>query len=240
LGRLLKKNIASFFLAIAVFFICLVFSWHFLSKANFFFNSLYDMHKIETHINEFAPQNRQNRNNFEHTSKAERVRIVGEILRTVNANGVGLKTIQYFYTDGTPINLFLTLEEVDHLEDVSVLVQLMNNLAFIFIIIFIIMIFLAWRYKRTAPSLLILVCSIASFVVIITGCIIFIGPLEVFNKLHELVFADKSQWHFYYQDSLMTTLLKAPDTFASMAALMTAIALIFWLLIFCLTKKILK
>ena len=161
-------------------------------------------------------------------------------MRTVNANGVGLKTIQYFNTDGVPINLFLTLEEVDHLEDVSVLVQSMNNLAFIFIIIFIIITLMAWRYKRAPPSLLMLICSMASFVVIITGSIIFTGPLEVFNKLHELVFANKSQWHFYYQDSLMTTLLKAPDTFATMAILMTAIALIFWLLIFCLTKKLLK
>ena len=237
---MLKKYITSFALATAVLFICLVFSWHFLSKVNFFFNRLYDLHKIESHINEFAPQNRQNRNNFEHTSKDERVRIVGEILRTVNANGVGLKTIQYFNTDGVPINLFLTLEEVDHLEDVSVLVQSMNNLAFIFIIILIIITLMAWRYKRAPPSLLMLICSMASFVVIITGSIIFIGPLEVFNKLHELVFANKSQWHFYYQDSLMTTLLKAPDTFASMAVLLTAIALIFWLLIFCLTKKILK
>ena len=198
------------------------------------------MHKIETHINEFAPQNRQNRNNFEQTSKDERVRIVGEILRIVNAKGVGLKAIQYFNTDGAPINLFLTLEEVDHLEDIGVLVQLMNNLAFIFILLLLLIISLAWRYKRAAPSLLMLICSMASFVVTITGCIIFLGPLEVFNKLHELVFADKSQWHFYYQDSLMTTLLKAPDTFASMAVLMTAIALMFWLLIFCLTKKILK
>ena len=80
----------------------------------------------------------------------------------------------------------------------------------------------------------------ASFVIITTGCIIFMGPQIVFNELHRWVFADKSEWHFYYQDSLMTTLLKAPDTFATMAILMTAIALIFWLLIFCLTKKLLK
>jgi hypothetical protein len=236
----LKIIIKSSILAIAVFFICLVLSWHFLSKANFFFDTLYDMHQIESHIAEFAPQNRQNRINFELTSKNERIRIVGKILRTVNSKGVGLETIKYFNTDGVPVNLFLTLAEVEHLKDVSVLVHLMNSIAFILIIIFIIIFSLAWRYKTTTPSLLMLTCSMVGFVIITTGCIIFIGPQIVFNELHEWVFADKSEWHFYYQDSLMTTLLKAPDTFATMAILMTAIALIFWLLIFCLTKKLLK
>jgi len=236
----LKIIIKSSILAIAVFFICLVLSWHFLSKANFFFDTLYDMHQIESHIAEFAPQNRQNRINFELTSKNERIRIVGKILRTVNSKGVGLETIKYFNTDGVPVNLFLTLAEVEHLEDVSVLVHFMNSIAFILIIIFIIIFSLAWRYKTTTPSLLMLTCNMVGFVIIATGCIIFIGPQIVFNELHEWVFADKSEWHFYYQDSLMTTLLKAPDTFATMAILMTAIALIFWLLIFCLTKKLLK
>jgi hypothetical protein len=236
----LKIIIKSSILAIAVFFICLVLSWHFLSKANFFFDTLYDMHQIESHIAEFAPQNRQNRINFELTSKNERIRIVGKILRTVNSKGVGLETIKYFNTDGVPVNLFLTLAEVEHLKDVSVLVHLMNSIAFILMIIFIIIFSLAWRYKTTTPSLLMLTCSMVGFVIITTGCIIFIGPQIVFNELHEWVFADKSEWHFYYQDSLMTTLLKAPDTFATIAILMTAIALIFWLLIFCLTKKLLK
>ena len=198
------------------------------------------MHQIESHIAEFAPQNRQNRINFELTSKNERIRIVGKILRTVNSKGVGLETIKYFNTDGVPVNLFLTLAEVEHLKDVSVLVHLMNSIAFILMIIFIIIFSLAWRYKTTTPSLLMLTCNMVGFVIIATGCIIFIGPQIVFNELHEWVFADKSEWHFYYQDSLMTTLLKAPDTFATIAILMTAIALIFWLLIFCLTKKLLK
>ena len=236
----MKIIVKSSILAIAVFVICLVLSWHFLSKVNFFFDTLYDMHQIESHIAEFAPQNRQNRSNFELTSKNERIRIVGEILRTVNSKGVGLETIKYFNTDGVPVNLFLTLAEVDHLEDVSVLVHFMNSIAFILIIIFIIIFSLAWRYKTTTPSLLMLTCSMASFVIITTGCIILMGPQIVFNELHRWVFGDKSEWHFYYQDSLMTTLLKAPDTFATMAILMTAIALIFWLLIFCLTKKLLK
>ena len=198
------------------------------------------MHQVESHINEFAPQNRQNRINFELTSKDERVRIVGEILLAVNSKGVGLEAIQYFNRNGVAVNLFLTHAEVEHLEDVSVLVQLINSIAFILIVILIFIFFLASKYKKTSPNLLVLVYSMISFIVVTTGIIISIGPLVVFNKLHEWIFAEKSQWQFYYQDSLMTTLLKAPDTFASMAILITATALVFWLFIFYLIIKILK
>ena len=219
---------------------CLVFSWHILSKTNFFFNILYDVHQVESHINEFAPQNRQNRIDFELTSKDERVRIIGEILLAVNAKGVGLEGIQYFNRNGVAVNLFLTQAEVAHLEDVSDLVQLMNSVALILVLILIFIFFLASKYKKTSPNLLMLVCGMISFIVVTTGIIIFIGPLVVFNKLHEWIFAEKSQWQFYYQDSLMTSLLKAPETFASLAILMTATALVFWLCIFCFVKKKLK
>jgi len=153
---------------------------------------------------------------------------------------VGLEAIQYFNRNGVAVNLFLTQAEVGHLEDVSVLVQLMNSIAFTLIVILIFIFFLASKYKKTSPNLPVLVCSMISFIVVMTGIIIFIGPLVVFNKLHEWIFAEKSQWQFYYQDSLMTTLLKAPDTFASMAILMTATAVVFWLSIFYLVNKILR
>ena len=198
------------------------------------------MHQVESHINEFAPQNRQNRIDFELTTKAEQVRIFGAILRAINTKGVGLETIQYFNSDGLAVNFFLTLAEVKHLEDVSVLVQLMNSIALILTIVLIFILFAALKYKKTSPNLLASICCMVSFIVLNTGFIIFIGPLVVFNKLHEWIFIDKSQWQFYYQDSLMTTLFKAPDTFASMAILITVTAVAFWLSIFYLINKILK
>lgn len=47
--------------------------------------------------------------------------------------------------------------------------------------------------------------------------LIWIGPTRVFYTLHEWVFPSDHQWMFSYQESLMTTLMKAPDLFAAIA-----------------------
>jgi len=48
--------------------------------------------------------------------------------------------------------------------------------------------------------------------------ILAIGAKTVFYKLHTWIFPPGHQWFFYYQDSLMTTLMKAPVLFAGIAA----------------------
>jgi uncharacterized membrane protein len=47
--------------------------------------------------------------------------------------------------------------------------------------------------------------------------IILIGPKQVFYHLHEMIFPADHAWFFYYQDSLMATLMKAPDLFGGIA-----------------------
>jgi hypothetical protein len=37
-----------------------------------------------------------------------------------------------------------------------------------------------------------------------------VGPQRVFYALHEWIFAGMAPWHFYFQDSLMTTMLTEP------------------------------
>ncbi|MCA1791191.1 MAG: hypothetical protein LC667_15470, partial [Thioalkalivibrio sp.] len=44
------------------------------------------------------------------------------------------------------------------------------------------------------------------------------GPQEVFDGLHEWIFASGHTWFFYYEDSLMTTVMKAPDIFAAIVS----------------------
>jgi len=41
---------------------------------------------------------------------------------------------------------------------------------------------------------------------------------DIFSALHVAVFPPENQWFFYYQDSLMTTLMKAPDIFFAIGA----------------------
>ena len=52
------------------------------------------------------------------------------------------------------------------------------------------------------------------------------GFTEVFYYLHTVVFPAEHQWFFYYKDSLMASLMKAPDIFAAIAAQLVVVALL--------------
>ena len=66
-----------------------------------------------------------------------------------------------------------------------------------------------------------------------------VGARKVFHILHEVFFADKGQWFFYYQDSLMTTLL--PESlFGTIAVMLTICAFIYWIILNIFITKILE
>ena len=57
-----------------------------------------------------------------------------------------------------------------------------------------------------------------------------IGPQKTFYQLHEWAFTEKAQWFFYYQDSLMTTLM--PEiVFADIAVLLGTVTIALWFFI---------
>jgi len=65
-----------------------------------------------------------------------------------------------------------------------------------------------------------------------------VGPQKVFYTLHEWIFAGMAPWHFYFQDSLMTTMLTEP-LFGSISILLVATAFVIWLFLSILIKRIL-
>ena len=67
------------------------------------------------------------------------------------------------------------------------------------------------------PALKMILAYFSAVIVLIGLIITAIGPKDVFYKMHTLIFPSGHQWFFYYQDSLMTTLMKAPDLFAAIA-----------------------
>jgi len=58
------------------------------------------------------------------------------------------------------------------------------------------------------------------------------GFTDVFYYLHTLVFPDNHQWFFYYQESLMSSLMKAPDLFAGIAISLSVTAAIIYRIIY--------
>ena len=57
-----------------------------------------------------------------------------------------------------------------------------------------------------------------------------LGAQQTFYLLHELAFSDKAQWFFYFQDSLMTTLM--PEiVFANIAVMIGVLTFAIWLIV---------
>ena len=240
----MKKFVVSSCLAITIYAFCIVLSWHLLSSFNFFFSKLYEIHKIDQQIEKYAPQNR-NRSGFEFTTKEEQTRIFREIVKEINYYGSGLESISYHDKDGKKIDAFLTSAEVEHLVDVSMLIQGMNRLGLALAGILLILLFFTWTYKvRHAryfwkpPNIWLLFFNMVFLIFALACCVFTIGPRLVFHKLHEWIFFNKGQWFFYFQDSLMTTLL--PESiFGSISILMAIFALMFWIMICSVVNKIL-
>tara|TARA_B100001939_G_scaffold167763_1_gene144634 strand:- start:815 stop:1540 length:726 start_codon:yes stop_codon:yes gene_type:complete len=241
----MAKHSLNSLLSITLFVVCLFLAWKSLSTANFFFDRIYEFHALDEQIKRFAPQNR-NKTNFEITSSAEHHRIFAEIVSSINSSGDGLSEISYYSPDGEKIDAFLTNDEITHLKDVSQLVVSSEQLILILISLLILFYGFCYFYKVQKsryfwkPVSTILSFSTMVLTLILgAGIIMVLGPRNVFHILHKLLFSGKGQWFFYYQESLMTTLL--PESlFGTIAVMLVTAAFIYWTVINFVIQKILK
>ena len=67
-----------------------------------------------------------------------------------------------------------------------------------------------------------------------------IGFEAVFYQLHEWVFPANNQWFFYYQESLMTTLMQAPNLFAYIGGFLLISMLVVQLLTVFVLQRVLS
>ena len=231
----MKKILWGLFLLLT-FLVTLPASWWVLSKADFFYSPLYDNIGIAEHIAKYAPKNQLGRMDFEKTTKAERVELFHGIVEAINHQGNGLKKL--FYKDANKqLQPLLTLAEVIHLQDVANLLDKLKPLIFGLILMWLAIISFLWIKKIPFPSAQEMTMS-AFIVIALLGAVLFIGPEKVFNQLHIWVFPDNHQWFFYYEESLMSTMMKAPDLFAYIAGIWGIISLFLSVLLLWLLKPI--
>jgi uncharacterized membrane protein len=219
-----------------------------LYLSSYGYGVLYDYYNINETISIYAPQNKY-KHHFENTNKIEHVRLFDRIVYSVHHQGKGLEDIHYYAPNKEALgarNLgkLLTKAEVIHLQDVAALLTLINKFFFIFLALFICLIFnqkkrLQKKYTKDR-SILAGVLSVVTTLSIILLLGIF-GAKTVFYKLHTYIFPNDHQWFFYYQDSLMSTLMQAPNLFAGIAFFMSMIALLyFFILTHLLQRKVEK
>ncbi len=227
------------FFLILTFVISLPLSWWMLARFDFGYPFLYDTLAIEQHIANYAPKNKQGKKHFELTSKEQRLGLFHGVVEAIQNHGTGLR--QLAYTDKTSaknIPLF-TQAEITHLQDVANLLDLLKVLVLFLMALWLVIVIILWRLKKTLPGVKQLLLS-ALILLILSALVLSIGPEIVFNQLHRWVFPDNHQWFFYYEDSLMSTMMKAPDLFAYIAALLALLSMAITSLLFVVLRRFLK
>ncbi len=216
-----------------VFFTCqlislALLSWHLLAQFHFAYPLGYRLLGLDQHIAEFAPQNRF-KDDFEFTASEEHWRLFGEISDAVQNSGKGLQAISYQLQNGrnTPL---MHEAEVIHLQDVANLIDRFYLLGLIGLTVWLGMIGLARWKTYLPPTTKKVMLGFLSSALAIAAVVMLLGPTAVFYWLHVQVFPEGHQWFFYYEDSLMTTLMKAPDIFAFIALLLVSLLIVLWCL----------
>ena len=202
-------------------------SWHGLAQLNFGYATGYDLLNIDAHIQRFAPTN-QYRKGFENTSREQHMTLFGEIVEAIQNNGKGLQDIRYYAAtkgSSSTASTLLREPEVVHLQDVANLISFFNK-AGITCILLLIILGVLYRYLGWKPPTVKQILSGTIITLLVVGVfLILVGPTASFYWLHTKIFPENHQWFFYYQESLMTTLMKAPDLFGFIAVLWVTAAL---------------
>lgn len=204
-------------------------SWQLMRPSHFHYGFFYDALEIGPFIERYGPENRFKKG-LENASKIEHIRLFAAIAHSVHHNGKGLAQITYHSSEGHPIGKLLRKPEVVHLEDVAKLIKLFNVAGIISIIFGLVLMLLLSNNRSVMPPAKILAAGIAGILLIVGAVVLVVGPTKVFYQLHIWIFPADHEWFFYYQDSLMTTLMKAPDLFGYIAAAWLAYSLILFVL----------
>ncbi len=213
-------------------------SWHVLAQFHFAYPLGYQLLGLDKHIAEYAPLNR-NKADFEYTAAADHWRLFGEITDAVQDSGRGLQNISYLMPNGHTIGL-MHEAEIIHLQDVANLIDQFYQVGLTCVIIWLVLIAIAVWKKWSPPSYKKVLTGFIAGIAVIGAGVLALGPTDVFYWLHVQIFPAGHQWFFYYQDSLMTTLMKAPDIFAFIAVFLLVILVALWIAAFLLFKRLIN
>jgi Protein of unknown function (DUF1461) len=207
--------------------VALMLSWLILAVFNFSYGFWHDYGGIGGAIDQYGPENKF-RSGFHLTTKDQRETLFAEIVRCLHGDADGLSRIEY-QVDGHPKQTLLTEPEVIHLKDVARLIHVGAWVAFAALLVWLASIVFCIRYAKPFPTAknqlfgLIISLSLLGIVVWVSG------PVALFYLLHTWVFPDGHAWFFYYQESLMSTMMYAPYLFGWIALEWLALSLLVYI-----------
>ena len=166
---------------------------------------------------------------FEYTSKSEQVQLFAGIVYAIQSKGEGLSQLSYNSKDNQ--TTLLTEAEIIHLQDVANLVATFKSIALICLVLIIFVIAVMFITKTPIAKLKNQLLGGLAFIAALVLLILVVGPTKVFYLGHELIFPNNHQWFFYYEESLMSTMMKAPALFGPIATQLLLLTMIFWVLL---------
>lgn len=215
-------------------------AWQLSAATQFGYPLWYEVLNIDEFIKEFGPQNYYKKG-FEHTTPADHRQLFKAIVNAIQHQGKDLEHIRYSYQNDTQSfsNTLLRPPEVQHLKDVAILVdKLLFTGAFAVTISLLSIAILIFRNSPLPPTHHIILGFI--LFLMLTGLTIgIVGLKTVFYYFHTWVFPPENPWFFYYQESLMTTLMHAPQLFGYISLYLSLLTCsIFLLMLWVLHKTI--
>lgn len=219
------RNSARVFIHLALLWPAVLWlAWLALSQNNFFYPEDYRLLDIPATIEKYVPQNRHGKQNFIETNSKEHTRLFAAITHAINHEGRGLAQLHYLAPNGRDLGVFLTTDEVTHLTDVARVVDKGNDIGLIALLAWLSLIGASvWR-RSPLPSFVSFVTATLITLIIATVIVLAVGPMRVFDDFHRSVFPANHHWFFYYQDSLMTTFMQAPNLFGLIVIWWLAVA----------------
>lgn len=205
--------------ALCVVVLALGLAWGLCAQADYGYPFWYRVLHIEQHIDLYGPQNRHQRPDLARLTPARHQALFHRIRVAVHNGGEGLEEITYPDRHGDPVVL-LRGPEVQHLRDVA---DLIDAGRWLLVAVAVLWLPLALALARTRlPSWR--ARAISATVPLLGLCLwlLVAGPTAVFYQFHIWLFPAGHEWFFYWQDSLMSTLMKAPALFGGIAVLLVA------------------
>lgn len=192
-------------------------SWGFYSLCDYGYSFWYQTLDIEEHIQEYGPQNRYRRD-FERLEAEQYQALFHQIRNAVHNNGEGLEDIHYPNRLEQPVPL-LREAEILHLRDVAHLIRMGTVITLIAACLWWpLALWVRCQHRPPAGSRLI---ALAAPLLGLAGWLLVAGPEAVFYQFHIWLFPPEHEWFFYWQDSLMSTLMKAPVLFGGIALVLS-------------------
>jgi len=186
---------------------------------------------LQGNVLEYAPKNTNGKEDFVYVSGPIQQKMFIQMLKAIEHDGEGLSEIVY-PSGYSSTKRFLTSEELAHLQDVSGVISLLKSFWKLMLVMLLLAVGLMFygSYPPLYLSTILWSISLLSGALYIVAKVF--GLVNIFYGVHKLIFPAGHKWFFYYEESLMSTLLRAPDSFLVFGIILGFFTLVSFVIIY--------